>query len=180
MRHFMFRVSAGSLVAIWLVAGLAGAANAQAQSTQDRAINTDSYPYSIMVPERGTRAKPAKHRQNQKVQRAEPSTAEKPAKAERSKRRIGSSSPPAPPPQSIVTPLGVAPRIIEAPPVTAPSSPSMIVPGISGNAGPAVTPPRPPGQSFHDRAVNCVHYGTSQGVPPGQIGAYTRDCVNAQ
>jgi hypothetical protein len=43
--------------------------------------------------------------------------------------------------------------------------------------GPAVTPPRPAGQNFQDRAIGCVHSGSAQ-VGPGQVGAYTQSCVN--
>ena len=59
-----------------------------------------------------------------------------------------------------------------------PASPGMIVPGVHATTGPAMTPPRPAGQNFQDRAINCVHAGGGAGVPPGQIGTYTRSCVN--
>jgi hypothetical protein len=95
------------------------------------------------------------------------------------RRARGSSSPsPVPPYRSTVTPPGIAPRTVESYPVDRPSSPSMIVPGVAGSAGPAVTPPRPPGQSFQDRAVACQHSGMGQGVGAGGIGAYTGACVN--
>ena len=93
-------------------------------------------------------------------------------------RRIGSGSSPLPPYRSPLTPLGIAPRVIETPSLASPSSPSQIVPEISSNTGPAMTPPRPAGQGFQDRAVNCVHVGSASGVGPGEIGAYTRSCVN--
>jgi hypothetical protein len=34
--------------------------------------------------------------------------------------------------------------------------------------------------SFGDRAARCVHHGTAFGVPPGQIGQYTRECAQGQ
>ncbi len=93
--------------------------------------------------------------------------------------RRGSSSPsPVPPYRSTVTPLGVAPQTVEPYPVDRPGSPARPVPGISGTVGGAVTPPRPAGQSFPDRARDCIHSGMSQGVGAGQIGAYTQSCVN--
>ena len=82
------------------------------------------------------------------------------------------------PPRSIVTKPGVAPRGVEPPKARKPTSPSMIVPGVGSNAGPAMTPPRPPGQSFGDRARNCLQSGGAAGVPAGQLGAYSRNCVN--
>jgi hypothetical protein len=55
----------------------------------------------------------------------------------------------------------------------------MIVPGVSGATGaPVMTPPRPAGQGFQDRARNCFHAGSAAGVGAGQIGTYTRSCVN--
>lgn len=119
--------------------------------------------YSIMVPEGGEKAVPQdRHRR-----------AERPRK-----RRIGSSSPPPPPPPSVVTPLGVAPGAAEVPRLTTPGSGPTVIPGQFGNAGPAIAPARPAGQSFQDRTVGCVHSGSSQGVGPGQIGGFTQGCVN--
>jgi len=48
---------------------------------------------------------------------------------------------------------------------------------------PPASPPQQPNapprlDTFGDKASRCVHYGTSIGVKPGQIGQYTRDCVN--
>ncbi len=95
------------------------------------------------------------------------------------RRARGSSSPsPVPPYRSTVTPLGVAPQAVEPYPIDRSGSPGGIAPGVSGVAGPAVTPPRPAGQTFQDRAVACQHSGMAQGVGPGQIGAYTGACVN--
>jgi hypothetical protein len=136
------------------------------------AQDKDSYPYSIMREEGGTK-KP-------RPRAAEPGwdSPQKPAKPA-PRARVGSSSPsPLPRYQSTVTPLGTAPRTIETPPMGTPSSPGMIVPGVRATTGPAMTPPRPAGQSFQDRAANCVQAGSGAGVGPGQIGTYTRSCVN--
>jgi hypothetical protein len=53
----------------------------------------------------------------------------------------------------------------------APPPPPVIVPG-------AVQPPA--SKSFGDKVVRCMHYGSTQGVRPGDIPQYTRECVNAQ
>jgi hypothetical protein len=140
----------------------------QSASAQDR----NSYPYSIMREEGGARTPPPDLGWAKEKPRV-------PAKTVRG-RRIGSSSP-SPPPRarSVVTPLGTAPRTVETPPMGTPASPGMIVPGIrSTTGGPAMTPPRPAGQNFQDRAVGCVHAGSGAGVGAGQIGAYTQSCVN--
>jgi hypothetical protein len=84
-----------------------------------------------------------------------------------------------------------------APPVPAPgAAPPAIAPGpaapsemarpspsrrsslVQRRRGPPVEVPRGAGESFGDRATNCVHYGTAAGVRPGEIGQFTRDCVN--
>jgi len=134
--------------ALLAIVGLGDAAGAREQAGKDE------YPNSIM--------------------REEP--AHPPAR--RVKRRGSSSPSPVPQYRSVVTPLGQPPRIIETRPLGNPPSPPMLVPGVSGNAGPAMTPPRPAGRSFQDRATDCVHAGTAAGVAPGQIGAYTQSCVN--
>ena len=136
------------------------------------AQDKDSYPYSIMREEGGVKKKPTVNDRGwEKPQTTEKKTVRR--------SRIGSSSPsPLPRYQSTVTPLGTAPRTIETPPMGTPSSPGMIVPGMRATTGPAMTPPRPAGQSFQDRAANCVHAGSGAGVGPGQIGAYTQSCVN--
>ena len=137
------------------------------------AQNRDGYPYSIMREEGGAKTKPPVSDQGWEKPQATPK------KAIRG-RRIGSSSPsPLPPVRSVVTPLGTAPRIVETPPMGTPASPGMIVPGIrTTTGGPAMTPPRPAGQNFQDRAIGCVQSGGGAGVGPGQIGAYTQSCVN--
>lgn len=82
------------------------------------------------------------------------------------------------PHQSPLTPLGRTRNVAPVRPLGQAGSPPMIVPGVSSNTGIAITPARPPGQSFQDRAVNCVHAGGTSGVGAGQIGAFTRACVN--
>lgn len=136
------------------------------------AQNRDGYPYSIMREEGGGKLRaPAPDAGWEKPQ----ATPKKPIR----RSRIGSSSPsPLPQPRSVVTPLGTAPSIVETPPMGRAASPGMIVPGVRATTGPAMTPPRPAGQSFQDRAVGCVQAGSGAGVGPGQIGTYTRSCVN--
>lgn len=82
------------------------------------------------------------------------------------------------PHQSPLTPQGRAPRVAPVRPLGQAASPPMVVPGVSSNTGPAITPARPAGQSFQDRAVGCVHAGGSSGVGAGQMGSFTRGCVN--
>jgi hypothetical protein len=82
------------------------------------------------------------------------------------------------PHQSPLTPLGRVPQGGTVRPLGQAPSPPMVVPGVTGTAGPAITPARPAGQSFQDRTINCVHAGGSSGVGAGQIGAFTRSCVN--
>jgi hypothetical protein len=66
-----------------------------------------------------------------------------------------------------------------APSMANPASPSAPVPGIAGTGGaPAMTPPRPSGQGFQDRASRCIAAGHAQGVGAGQIGSFTQSCVN--
>ena len=151
---------------VWLAALVLAASCLGAPAV---AQDKSGYPYSIMKEEGG--AKPRIQGEGWDKPRA---PAGKPIRRAR-----GSSSPsPVPPYRSTVTPLGTAPRIIGTEPLGTPASPGMIVPGMRSTTGPAMTPPRPPGQSFQDRAVNCVHAGGSAGVGPGQIGAYTQSCVN--
>ncbi len=155
-----------------LVATLLVAASARESFAQ----NFDDYPYSIMREpgERPVRRAP-KTRQPA-IRDSAPQQAQKPVP--RGVRRGSSSYSTIPVYQSPVTPLGTAPRIGNVQPLGQPGSPSMVVPGIQSNTGPAMTPPRPPGQSFQDRAINCVQSGSVSGVGPGQIGSYTQNCVN--
>jgi hypothetical protein len=65
-----------------------------------------------------------------------------------------------------------------------------IVPGSPGTIPPPPPPAPlsgtpPPGapprlDTFQDKAARCVHHGSSFGVPPGQIGEYTRNCIHSQ
>ncbi len=34
--------------------------------------------------------------------------------------------------------------------------------------------------SFGDKATRCLHYGGTQGVQPGDLGQYTRECLHSQ
>ena len=155
--------SLGLLAAVALSGIIATSANAQDKS---------GYPYSIMREEGGAKPRTPEFGWEKEQPR-------EPAKKPAGKRRIGSSSPsPVPPYQSTVTPLGTAPRIVETPPLGRAGAPGTVVPGVQTPTGPVMTPPRPAGQGFQDRARDCFHAGTAAGVPPGQIGAYTRACVN--
>jgi len=155
-------------LALFAAALFAAGFAAENASAQDKS----GYPYSIMREEGGGKPRPPEFGWEKEQPR-------EPAKKPAGKRRIGSSSPsPLPAPRSVVTPLGTAPRAIETKPMGTASSPGMIVPGVrSTTGGPAMTPPRPAGQGFQDRAVSCVHSGGGI-VAPGKIGTYTRSCVN--
>jgi hypothetical protein len=126
----------------------------------------------IMAPEPGTRL-PA---------RVRPRAADLPAQRGDApiRRARGSSSPsPVPqyrsPPDLDLTPPRTpkAPTLTQAPPVPRP------VPGFN-NVLPPPTSLSGSGQTFQDRAIGCSHYGASQGVGAGQIGAYTGGCVNTR
>lgn len=83
-----------------------------------------------------------------------------------------------------------------APPVPAPSPPSVAPGPAAPQSMPAPSQLRPPGpipraggppvevprggvnDSAGDRASRCMHYGTAAGVSPGDIGAFTRSCIN--
>lgn len=156
-------------LAIYLcVAG--SAAQAQGRS------GADGYPFSIMTPEPGERrarpplqqVTPPSEAESQLVQEARKTT-----------RRVRGSSTfsTIPTYQSPLTPLGTAPTIGTAPTQAYPASRAAPVPGVRGTGGAiAVTPPRPAGQSFQNRATSCVQ--ASGGVRPGQMGTFTRNCVN--
>jgi hypothetical protein len=150
-----------------------------------QAQSRDEFPYSIMREEPGSRparrAAPRSKQTKPVVQQSdqvpsEKSLSQKPVP--RSARRGSSSFSTIPVHRSPVTPLGTAPQIGNVQPLGQPASPSTVVPGIQSNTGPAMTPPRPAGQSFQDRAINCVHSGTAGGVGAGQIGSFTQNCVN--
>ena len=40
---------------------------------------------------------------------------------------------------------------------------------------PGAPPPKP--ESFGDKVTRCLHYGATQGVQPGDLGQYTRECA---
>ncbi len=142
----------------------------------------DDFPFSIMRDPPGERparrtaprpkqAAPAKSDSQKAAPRPQ-------AQQARPVRRGSSSASNIPVYRSPVTPLGTAPQMGTVQPIGPPGSAPSVVPGIQSNTGPAMTPPRPPGQTFQDRAVNCVHSGTASGVGPGQIGSFTQHCVN--
>lgn len=138
----------------------------------------DGYPFSIMTPEPGERrARPPLE------QVTPPSEAESPPVREARKptrRARGSSTfSTIPTYRSPLTPLGTAPTIGTAPTQAYRASRAAPVPGVRGSGGGiAVAPARPAGQSFQNRATSCVHAGGAAGVRPGQMGTFTRNCVN--
>jgi hypothetical protein len=143
------------------------------------AQSRNEFPFSIMRDPPGER--PAR-RAAPRTKQVAPAKVEPRPQAQkvapRPVRRGSSTASTIPVYQSPVTPLGTAPRIGNVQPLGQPASPSTVVPGINSNVGPAMTPPRPAGQSFQDRAVNCVHSGSASGVGAGQIGSFTQNCVN--
>lgn len=161
------------LLALPLVLSGLWAAPVAAQRSED-------FPFSIMRDppgERPARRSTPRPRQVSPAAKQQPGQqAQKPAP--RQVRRGSSSFSNIPVYQSPVTPLGTAPRVGNVQPLGQPGSPSVVVPGIQSNTGPAMTPPRPAGQGFQDRAINCVQSGSASGVGPGQIGSFTQNCVN--
>ncbi len=141
----------------------------------------DGYPYSIMTPERGERRARPRPRVQQVAPPEAPQRMQPERQAQPKVRRVRGSSTfsTIPTYQSPLTPLGTAPTIGTAPQQAFPSSPSAPVPGVRGTAGTiAVTPPRPAGQAFPDRVTTCTQAAGAQGVRPGQMGTFTRNCVN--
>jgi hypothetical protein len=135
-------------IALAVIVTIASTAIADAAKRKKQRAATTGYPYSIMNEEPGMRSA-----------------------ASRTPGVVN-------PHQSPLTPQGRVPRTSTVRPLGQAASPPTIVPGISGNTGPAIAPARPAGQSFQDRAVNCVQAGGSGGVGAGQIGSFTRSCVN--
>lgn len=135
-------------IALAVMLSLALSATADAAKRKKQRAATSGYPYSIMMEEPGMRSAAPR----------EPWLAN--------------------PHRSPLTPLGRTPRIETVRPLGQAPSPPTVVPGISSNTGPAIAPARPAGQSFQDRALNCIHSGGASGVGAGQIGAFTRGCVN--
>jgi hypothetical protein len=152
---------------VLLAVFVAGLAPAAAQQGTGR----DRFPFSIMTPDPGERrAAPPQREATPPVREAR--------KVKRPVRRGSSSFVTIPTHRSPLTPLGTAPTVGTVQPLGQPGSPAQVVPGIRSNTGITMTPPRPPNQGFQDRAANCVQSGAAGGVGAGQIGAYTRSCVN--
>lgn len=141
-----------------------------------RRVNPDEFPFSIMTPEPGTR------RATPRAERQMPPSEVRPVQqtaAKRRARRGSSTLSTIPTYRSPLTPLGTVRPMPTAPSMAHPASSPMQVPGTTGiGSVPAVTPPRPAGQGFQDRAGGCIASGTAQGVGAGQIGSFTRSCVN--
>jgi hypothetical protein len=161
-----FNIAALALILL----GLPGPAHAQ---------GSDGFPFSIIND-------PAERRAAKRARPAPPPPQARPAKATQPKtgqrrvvRRGSSTYSTIPTYRSPLTPLGTVQPMPTAPSMAYPSSPAAPVPGISGVGGaPAIAPSRPAGQTFQDRATNCIASGTAQGVGPGQIGSFTQSCVN--
>jgi hypothetical protein len=141
-----------------------------------RAQGSDGFPYSIINDGSPRRAV--------KRPKAPPPPQATPAReaartTPRRVRRGSSTASTIPTYRSPLTPLGTVQPMPTAPSMAYPSSPATTVPGVAGTGGvPAIAPARPAGQTFQDRASNCIMSGTAQGVGPGQIGSFTQSCVN--
>jgi hypothetical protein len=135
-------------IALAAILALGFAGTADAAKRKKQRAATSGYPYSIMNDEPGMRSASPR----------EPWLAN--------------------PHQSPLTPQGRAPRVDTVRPLGHAASPPTVVPGVSSNTGPAIAPARPAGQSFQDRTIGCVQAGGTSGVGAGQIGAFTRGCVN--
>ncbi len=163
-----FKSAALPLMCVCLYAGAAHA--------QDRTSAND-YPFSIMTPEPGERR--ARPPVQQVTPPSEAEIKEAAKKAPKRRARGSSTFSTIPTHQSPLTPLGTAPTIGTAPTQAYPASPAAPVPGVRGPSGTTVmTPPRPAGQGFQERATTCITAGSAAGVRPGQLGTYTRNCVN--
>ena len=138
------------------------------------AQGSDGFPFSIINEPGQRRAKGTKAA----PQQAAPARETAPT-APRRARRGSSTASTIPTYRSPLTPLGTVQPMPAAPSMAYPSSPATTVPGVAGTGGlPAIAPARPAGQTFQDRAQNCIMSGTAQGVGPGQIGSFTQRCVN--
>lgn len=140
---------------------------------------SDGFPFSIINDPADRR--PAKQPKGAKTT---PPSQAAPARdaaktAPRRARRGSSTASTVPAYRSPLTPLGTVQPMPATPSMAYPSSPATTVPGVAGTGGlPAIAPARPAGQTFQDRAQNCIMSGTAQGVGPGQIGSFTQSCVN--
>ena len=143
-----------SIAALALIlTGLSGP-SAHAQSS-------DGFPFSIINDGSERRAA---NRAKKAPPQARPD-AQLRAQPRRGARRGSSTAATIPTYRSPLTPLGTVRPMPTAPSMANPSSPATIVPGVGGVAGtPAIAPARPAGQSFQDRATNCVASGSAQGV----------------
>jgi hypothetical protein len=64
---------------------------------------------------------------------------------------------------------------------TLPQQPPRQMPPRAPNADMQTDPAsQPKRETFQDKAARCMHYGSSVGAGPGQIGQYTRECVNTR
>lgn len=142
------------------------------------AQGSEGFPFSIVTPD-------ASERRAKRARKAPPPDQVRPAAREATKaaprraRRGSSTLSAIPTHQSPLTPLGKVRPMPTAPSMANPASPAAPVPGVTGVGGtPAIAPSRPAGQTFQDRAQSCIMSGTGQGVGAGQIGSFTRSCVN--
>jgi hypothetical protein len=143
------------------------------------AQSSDGFPFSIMTPDGSERRAAKRARKAQPPQTRPAKVAQPQAAPQRAVRRGSSTAATIPAYRSPLTPLGTVRPMPTAPSMAYPSSPATTVPGIAGTGGvPAIAPSRPAGQTFQDRAGNCIMSGTAQGVGAGQIGSFTQGCVN--
>ncbi len=143
------------------------------------AQNRDGFPFSIVTPDGSERRATKRTRKAPPPAQAKPAAREATKAAPRRGRRGSSTLSAIPTHQSPLTPLGKVRPMPTAPSMAYPASPAAPVPGVAGTGGvPAIAPARPSGQTFQDRAQSCIMSGTGQGVGAGQIGSFTRSCVN--
>jgi hypothetical protein len=61
-----------------------------------------------------------------------------------------------------------------------PGAPNPIPPPPPPLVGPQLPSAPQRLDTFGDKALRCMHHGGVSGVPAGEIGRYTRQCVNSQ
>jgi hypothetical protein len=148
------------------------------------AQGSPGFPFSIITPDPAERRAAQRARKAPVPRKAQPAASPQARQGDKSAprragRRGSSTASTIPTYRSPLTPLGTVQPLPTAPRMANPASPSVPVPGIAGTGGaPAMTPPRPAGQTFQDRATSCISSGTAQGVGAGQIGSFTGNCVN--
>jgi len=127
---------------------------------------------SIMQPE------PGSLEAREETRPAKPSLQREVKQQRQTGRRVRGSSSPSPVPQyqSPPRPDFSQKRSIDGPGLTAAPDVPTPVPGFAR----VPAPPSYTGQTFQDKAIGCAHYGASQGIGAGQIGAYTGGCVNTR